>query len=123
MENYNLVRPEHLNHHGSLFGGQLLSWVDECAWMAAARDFPGCTFVTRAMDRIEFKHQVKNGSILRFLSDKIRGGNTSVTYLVTVYEDERNETDEKLTFSTSVTFVAVDEKGVKKKISGQFKQK
>ncbi len=68
MENYNLVRPEHLNHHGSLFGGQLLSWVDECAWMAAARDFPNCTFVTRAMDRIEFKHQVKNGSILRLLS-------------------------------------------------------
>ena len=116
MENYNLVRPEHLNHHGSLFGGQLLSWVDECAWMAAARDFPLSRFVTRAMDSIEFKHQVKNGSILRFHLIKTRQGNTSVTYLVEVYEVERSSVEEILAFSTSVTFVSVDERGNKKKI-------
>ncbi len=116
MENYNLVRPEHLNHHGSLFGGQLLSWVDECAWMAAARDFPNCRFVTRAMDKIEFKHQVKNGSILRFHSNKVRIGNSSVTYLVEVFEDERLETGETQAFSTSVTFVSVDGNGQKKNI-------
>jgi acyl-CoA hydrolase len=110
MENYNLVRPEHLNQHGFLFGGQLLSWVDECAWIAASNDFPYCRFVTRAMDRIEFKHQVKNGSILRFHVDKTRTGNTSVTYLVKVY-------DEVLAFSTSVTFVSIDEEGRKKAIS------
>ena len=109
MENYNLVRPEHLNHHGFLFGGQLLSWVDECAWIAAAIDFPNCRFVTRAMDSIEFKHQVKNGSILRFNVDKTHTGNTSVTYLVKVY-------DEALAFSTSVTFVSIDEEGNKKAI-------
>lgn len=31
MENFTLVRPEHLNHHGYLFGGVLLKWVDEYA--------------------------------------------------------------------------------------------
>lgn len=117
MENYNLVRPEHLNHHGSLFGGQLLSWVDECAWMAAARDFPKCTFVTRAMDKIEFNHQVKNGSILKFRADRAKLGNTSVSYLVRVFEDERLYKEEKLAFSTSVTFVSVDRHGYKKLIN------
>ena len=29
MENYNLVRQEHLNHNGYLFGGQMLMWIDE----------------------------------------------------------------------------------------------
>jgi len=118
MDNYNLVRPEHLNHHGSLFGGQLLSWVDECAWMAAARDFPMCRFVTRAMDSIEFKHQVKNGSILRFHSQKIRQGYSSVTYFVEVLEDDRSGVEEIPAFSTSVSFVSVDENGLKKKIPG-----
>ena len=118
MENYNLVRPEHLNHHGYLFGGQMLSWIDESAWMAAARDFPKCTFVTRAMDRIDFKHQVKNGSILRFDVTKTNTGNSSVTYLVEVYEDERSSLDEKLAFSTTVTFVNIDELGNKQKIPG-----
>ncbi len=116
MENYNLVRPEHLNHHGYLFGGQMLSWIDESAWIAAARDFPDCTFVTRAMDRIDFKHQVKNGSILRFDVIKKNTGKSSVTYLVEVYEDERSSLDEKLAFSTTVTFVNIDELGNKRKI-------
>ena len=116
MENYNLVRPEHLNHHGYLFGGQMLSWIDESAWMAAARDFPSCNFVTRAMDRIDFKHQVKNGSILRFDVIKKKTGNSSVTYLVEVYEDERSSIDEKLAFSTTVTFVNINESGKKQKI-------
>lgn len=117
MENYNLVRPEHLNHHGSLFGGQMLSWVDECAWMAAAIDYPQCKFVTRAMDSIEFRHQVQSGSILRFHSTRSREGKTSVTYLVEVYEKRKTDGNESLAFSTSVTFVSVDERGNKKSIA------
>lgn len=116
MDNYNLVRQEHLSHHGSLFGGQLLSWVDECAWMAATRDFPEYSFVTRAMDKIEFKHPVKNGSILRFNSVNIRIGSSSVTYLVEVFEDDRTLGKEILAFSTTVTFVSVDNKGDKRVI-------
>lgn len=116
MDNYNLVRPEHLNHHGSLFGGQLLSWVDECAWMAATREFPGYSFVTRAMDKIEFRHPVQNGSILRFHSVNTRTGSSSVKYLVEVYEDYRTLDKEILAFSTTVTFVSVDVKGNKRAI-------
>lgn len=117
MENYNLVRPEHLNHHGSLFGGQMLSWVDECAWMAAATDYPGLQFVTRAMDKIEFKHQVQNGSILRFSTSCIKVGKTSVRYLVEVFQTNKQEGEEILAFSTTVTFVAVDDQGNKREIS------
>ena len=94
----------------------MLSWIDESAWMAAARDFPGCSFVTRAMDKIDFRHQVKNGSILRFDVTKTNIGKSSVTYLVKVYEDERSSLDEKLAFSTAVTFVNIDEFGKKQKI-------
>ena len=38
MQNHQVVRTAHLNHQGSLFGGQLLQWVDECAYMAAKKD-------------------------------------------------------------------------------------
>ena len=57
METFALVRPEHLNHHGFLFGGALLKWVDEFAWLVASRDYPGCTFVTVAMDDIVFRER------------------------------------------------------------------
>jgi hypothetical protein len=58
MDTYTLVRTEHLNHNEKLFGGQLLKWVDEFAWLAAARDFCGSVLVTRAMDNSEFRHTV-----------------------------------------------------------------
>lgn len=51
MESYKLVLPEHLNHYGYLFGGYLLQWVDETAYIAATLDYPGSNFVTVAMDR------------------------------------------------------------------------
>ena len=114
MDTYTLVRTEHLNHHGFLFGGQFLKWVDEHAWMVAARDFPGSFLVTRAMDDIEFKTPVANGSILRFHILPWKQGTSSITYAVEAYSDEPGEQSERFVFSTHVTFVSVDEDGKKK---------
>jgi len=114
MDNFTIVRPEHLNHHGYLFGGQLLKWVDEDAWLVAARDFPGYSLVTRAMDNIDFKTRIENGSILRLHILPFKKGNTSITYSVEVFADEPGATEEKHVFSTHVTFVCVDENGQKR---------
>ena len=54
MENHRLVLPEHLNQFGFLFGGYLLKWVDEFAWMGASLEFPGCLVVTVGMDEVSF---------------------------------------------------------------------
>lgn len=113
MDTFTLVRTEHLNHHGKLFGGQLLKWVDEFAWLAAARDFCGSVLVTRAMDNSEFKHSVPNGSILRFHIELQHSGTTSALYTVDIWADMPGSPEEKLIFSTRVTFVAVDENGDK----------
>lgn len=113
MEAFSFVRPEHLSHQGYLFGGNLLKWVDEYAWLAAARDFPGFTLVTRAMDDIQFTKRVRIGAILRFVTERVRQGNTSVTYAVNVYASNDVSRDEKLVFSTNVVFVAVDNDGDK----------
>jgi acyl-CoA hydrolase len=113
MNTYAAVRQEHLNHNGYLFGGQLLKWVDEFAFIVAARDFTGRTLVTRAMDNIEFRTHVLNGSILRFEVLPHRVGTTSVTYKVDVWSDEPGAVEEKLVFSVKITFVAVDAEGKK----------
>lgn len=113
LTTYSIVRPEHLNHHGFLFGGQLLLWVDEYAWLAAAKENPGCRLVTRAMDAIEFHERAPVGSILRFDVRERRRGRTSLVYAVDVHSDEPGSTAEKLLFSTTVTFVNVDQDGRK----------
>lgn len=113
MNNLALVRPEHLNHHGNLFGGALLRWVDEFAWITASLDFPHCRLVTIGMDRVEFRRQVPNGSILRFSVLPDRLGNTSITYHVNVMADLPGAEAESHIFSTNITFVRIDEAGRK----------
>lgn len=113
MDSFTLVRTEHLNHHGKLFGGQLLKWVDEYAWMAASRDFCGSILVTRAMENLEFRNAVPNGSIMRFSVNLENKGTTSATYTVNVFADMPGLYEEKLIFTNRVTFVAVDEAGNK----------
>ena len=111
METYKLVMPENLNHFGVLFGGYMLMWVDEIAWMAASLEYPGYDFVTIAMDTVEFKHAVREGTILRFSVDRVRVGKTSVTYLVDVTAG--NQLPTRSIFSTHVTLVHVDSTGQK----------
>ncbi|MCA1927852.1 MAG: acyl-CoA thioesterase [Calditerrivibrio sp.] len=111
MINFVNVRPEHLNFHGYLFGGVLLKWVDEFAWMTASLDFPHCTLVTIAMNDITFKYRVKNGAILRFVIKPYKKGNTSMTYMVDVFADEPGADREVEVFNCRITFVRIDETG------------
>ena len=113
MENYKLVLPEHLNHYGFLFGGALLKWVDEVAYITATLQFPGSNFVTIGMDRVEFKKSVRQGDILRFEVLLSKKGMSSVTYSVKVYKKQVATGIEEVVFQTNITFVSVDEKGRK----------
>lgn len=113
MDNYTIVRKEHLNHYGYLFGGTLLSWVDEFAWICASLDFPGCSLVTVGMDKVCFSERILSGSILRFNILPIKQGTSSISYVVVVYADAPGATEEKLVFSTKLTFVRIDAEGTK----------
>ncbi|MEM9081802.1 MAG: acyl-CoA thioesterase [Verrucomicrobiota bacterium] len=111
MKTHRLVLPEDLNQFGYLFGGRLLSWVDEASWIAASLDYPASRFVTVGMDEVVFRHSVREGSILEIESERVREGTTSVTYEVRVRRGRGEE--RPVIFSTRITFVNVDEAGEK----------
>lgn len=112
METHRLVLPEDLNHFGALFGGRLLAWVDEACWIAASLDYPHCQFVTIGMDRVEFHHPVRQGTILTIRCERVKEGVTSVSYRVEV--DDRREPSAPPIFSTLITYVSVDDAGRKR---------
>ncbi len=113
MDHYKIVLPEHLNDYGSLFGGTLLKWVDEIAYIHVSLDYPGKQFVTVSLDNVVFKHPIRNGQILRFVCSRLREGNTSVSYGVRVLGARYNADDERVLFENTITFVRVDDKGHK----------
>lgn len=107
--------PGDLNQFGFLFGGKMLSWVDEACWIAASLDYPGCKFVTVGMDGVEFHHGVGEGVILVIDCQQAKRGRTSVSYSVKV---SRGRVDTgNVIFSTCVSFVNVDQNGDKCPIS------
>lgn len=116
MDHYKIVLPADLNDYGSLFGGTLLKWVDEIAYIHVSLDFPSQQFVTIGLDNVEFRHPIRQGQILSFRCTQKRVGNTSVTYGVQVFR-ARYETDRKdEVFSNNITFVCVDSDGKKVKV-------
>lgn len=108
---YKLVLPEFLNDQGSLFGGYLLKWIDEYAYVTASLLFPGNKFVTIALDDVVFKHAISMGEILGFEVEQSRIGNSSVQFAVKVRGERDVDGEKTVYFETHITFVNIDEHG------------
>jgi len=110
VQHRKIVLPEFLNDQGFLFGGNLLKWVDESAYITASLDFPDNRLVTVSLSEVNFNHPIQPGELLCFDVQLIRRGNTSVTYEIDVLGEKLAGTDEPL-FGTKITFVNVGDGG------------
>lgn len=72
-----LIRPEFLNHGGTLFGGFMMQWADEMAYIAASLAFPGANFVTKLFGQFDFTTPVRQGDIIKIFSEVESMGTTS----------------------------------------------
>src|ERR1051325_2777736 len=77
-----LVRPHDLNHAGTLFGGTMMAWADEMAFIAATLTYPHCTFVTKVFHEFNFIRGTKDGDIIQIEAEVLKTGNTSVMVAV-----------------------------------------
>lgn len=102
-----------MNDQGNLFGGYLLKWLDEFAYVTVNLEFPGHRFVTIALDNVTFRNPITCGQILRFVITRARLGKTSVDYDVEVFTDNSSAGSKEAVFATRITFVNVDENGTK----------
>ncbi len=113
MDHRKLVQPEFMNEQGNLFGGYLLKWLDEYAYITASIDYPDNRFVTIGLDKVEFRHPIALGEILRFSVTETRRGNSSLEYLVEVFGEREAESRDTALFATKITFVNVGTDGHK----------
>jgi acyl-CoA hydrolase len=72
-----LVRPQYLNHAGTLFGGYMMQWADDLAYCAASLAYPEGNFVTRLFGEFNFNSPVRQGDIIKIYSRVESRGNTS----------------------------------------------
>ncbi|MBI4187992.1 MAG: acyl-CoA thioesterase [Chloroflexi bacterium] len=100
-----LVRPEDLNHHGTLFAGQMAKWLVEAGFITASR-LSGKTedVVCVKINGMTFKKPINNGDIIEIKSKIAHLGSTSMTVLSQVFRKQ----DEAHLVSNMATFVTVD---------------
>jgi acyl-CoA hydrolase len=73
------VKPEDLNPNGTLFGGKLLSWIDEELALYSIIQLENSRIVTKHMSEINFRSSAKPGDIVEIGIDVVKFGNTSIT--------------------------------------------
>jgi acyl-CoA thioesterase YciA len=92
------MMPRDTNRHGTIFGGVLLSYIDLAGAIAAQRELqlrggnPKASFVTVAINRVEFKMPVLVGDVVRFQTSIVRIGRTSITVHIDVHAERGAET-------------------------------
>jgi acyl-CoA hydrolase len=96
-----LIRPEFLNHGGTLYGGYMMQWADDMAYNAASLAFPHAIFVTKLFGQFDFTSPAVAGDIIKIYSQVESVGTTSCK--ITVWGvNARNGTEVFRTFAVMV---------------------
>jgi acyl-CoA thioesterase YciA len=105
-----MMMPRDTNHHGTIFGGVILSYIDQAGAVGAIRH--GCRqVVTVAMDQVVFHQPVQVGDLVSFYADILEVGRTSIKVLVTVEATRRSDGEIVAVTQAEVTYVNIDTDG------------
>ncbi len=106
-----VMMPRDTNALGTIFGGIILSYIDQAGAVEAHRRVPG-RLVTVAMREVEFHQPVFVGDLVSFYADVLRTGRTSIAVKVVVEADRRLRRLGKVTVTEAeVVYVHVDDDG------------
>ena len=73
------VKPGDLNANGTLFGGRLLSWIDEEAILYSIIQLENKKIVTKYMSEINFMSTAESGDIVEIGIEVVKFGQSSLT--------------------------------------------
>ena len=104
-----LIKPGDLNASNTLFGGQLLKWIDEEAGIYAMTRLESSKVVTKFMSEIDFVSSAKQADVIEIGLALISVGTTSITFRCVV----RNLFTKKIIITIEeIVFVNVDQNHV-----------
>ena len=100
------VLPSHANALGTVFGGQIMAWVDLCAAICAQRH-TGRTCVTLFIDDFLFKRPVHVGQVVRLRAHVVATFRTSLEIEVEVSGEDTVTGHQWATVECLITMVAL----------------
>ena len=90
-----LMMPRDTNAQGTIFGGVILSYIDQAGAIEARRQGLNI-MVTVAMDKVVFHYPVFVGDLMSFWCETLRIGTTSIAVKVVVEANRYNNPEQKV---------------------------
>ena len=113
-----VMMPRDTNPDGTIFGGVILSLIDQAAYVEAIRQAHH-RYVTVSFKEVEFHKPVYVGDVLSLYCQTSRIGHTSITIDVRVRARRRADLDQCVEVTQAqVVFVAVDQDGMPVSVLG-----
>ena len=107
VETVHIVRPNHLNAAGRLFGGILMQWIDEVAGIVAMRH-TRCNCTTASVDNLRFIRGAYQQDLLVIIGKVTYVGTTSMEVRVDTYVESKDGMRRPIN-RAYFTMVALDE--------------
>ncbi len=109
--------------HGNLFGGYLVSWLDEVAAAWACDLCRNPNMITVKIDEMIFERPVKVGNQINIYCSVKKVGNSSITIYVEARTKNFYSGEEELVCSTIFIFVRIGDSGKPVPINPEVKKK
>lgn len=103
-----LMMPKYTNPDGDIFGGVILSMIDEAAAVEAQRQARH-RYVTVSMDSIQFHLPVKVGDMVSLWCQTLKIGKSSIQIHIDVLANPKCSDEEYKVTEATVTMVAIDD--------------
>jgi acyl-CoA hydrolase len=101
------MMPDQLNHHGNVFGGEILALVDKCGGVVARRH-ARLPVVTVMVDRVEFREPIYANDYVEAHGRLVYVGRTSMEVMVKVEAEQVESGKRRCTNVCYLTYVALD---------------
>jgi len=101
------MMPDQLNHHGNVFGGEILALVDKCGGVVARRH-ARLPVVTVAVERVEFREPIYASDLVEAHGRLVHVGRTSMEVMVRVEAEQIETGRRRVTNVCYLTYVALD---------------
>ena len=114
VETVHMVRPNHLNAAGRLFGGILMQWLDDLAGLVAKRHTRS-NIITASVDNLRFIQGAYQKDVIVIIGKATYVGNTSMEVRVDTYVENMDGMRRPIN-RAYFTMVALDENDKPKRV-------
>lgn len=118
----NLCMTKDLGVHGNLFGGIMMSWLDEAGAILAARTCKTKKMITLKFEEVVFVKPVKENHEVNIYGEVEKIGTTSITIRLSAKRYDVYDQTEEEVCSTKVIFVRISHEGKKRPIDSDIRE-